>query len=253
MRPCPEQRYPTPFCHDTILPHTGGHTRLSAAAKELLVEVDAMPATVPATATAAATPGVDAMPDRAGIAAWFDGVALGTSQQTDGAGFKTYYVLHDLATTYQASFATEGLARTYLNAADRRTLTSFTHVQLVDELGAWGSGGMAWGDRQTVLGIDWLKAEHSTFWGTPPAAYASSFEDLVISYTSHELHHTYAWSAPVASQRHVNDTDGDGTDHQPGDFDFVLYNYAAAPIAYNGQDYAYLRYGAGTTRYIDIR
>lgn len=230
--------------------HNGGHARLTAVVKELLVEVDAMPTAVPASPGVAAVSGVTGMPARAGIAAWIDAVAVGMSQATDGAGFQMYYVLEDLATGHQVDFPSKPDAKLYLDG--EHDLASFTHLQLVDELGAWGSGGQAWGDHQTMVGIDWLSARHGGFWGAGLPGGNPSFDEFVVSYISHELHHTYAWNAPGPGA-HVDDTDGDGSDDQASDFEYLLYNYNGAPVSYNWNDYAQLKYGAGTTRYITIR
>jgi hypothetical protein len=220
--------------------HAGGHVRLNPAYKELLVEVDAMDgvAALPAT-TRTAT-----------ITGWMDAVAKGTSQTADGAGFRTYYLLEDMATAHQASFATMADAKTYIDGG--RTFVSFTHLHLVDELGTWGSGGQSWSDRQTMVGIDTLKSYHPIFFGNPAPAWSPTFDGFVISYVSHELHHTYAWNAPGGGA-HVDDTNGNGTDDEASDFEYVLYNYYGAPNSYKNQDYSHVRYGRGTTRYIDIR
>jgi hypothetical protein len=224
--------------------HNGGHVRLSPAYKELLVEVDAMD-------------GVANLPARAGIATWMDAVSKGISQKADGAGFRMYYLFDNLATGHFNDFDSNLAVHNYISGT--RSLNDFTHLQFASDLGSvtWGAtGGQTFGDRQTSIGVDWLWNKYPGFWGMPAPAWSPTFDGFVEAYISHELHHTYAWNIgdDFAVGGHIDDTDGDGVGNQPGDFEYVLYDYNHIPRGpYLWQDYAHIKYGAGTTKSIDIR
>ena len=185
--------------------HTGGHTRLSPVYKELLVEVDAMT-------------GVTNMPDRAGIATWMDAVARGISQNTDGAGFRMYYVIDDLATPHNlftyvpGGDHTTALAREYVLSVDggqrNDELDGFTHLQLIDSFDpSHDSAGHAWNTAAgAIYAVDTGHAlAAADIWDIDGATYHPG-------YISHELHHAYNNTLLHFLDPNDNETNADGDD-----------------------------------------
>jgi hypothetical protein len=236
--------------------YEGGHIRLNPAYKELLVEVDAMTgiANLPA-----------AEPDRRNtIKGWMNVVARGVSQRVDGAGFRMFYVLDDLATPFRASFPAmdgPGSLQEYTTQQwslgngtqgggfDTNSTYHFTHLQLVSRLSAppndWGTAGQTFptSTHQTTYAVDTGYAycgpgadgilgtgDDVGWWGHPV-----TFNMYSASYISHELHHTYAWNCgdDFPTGGHINDPNGDGFANEDGnhghasDYDYIFYNYNA--------------------------
>lgn len=216
----------------TAPPYAGGHIRLSPAFKEVLCEVDAM-----IKADAAANPpvvGVDNMPDAAGIKTWLNDVAKGYSQKVDGAGLRMFYILEDLATTYN-EFGTsnpptqtsEQLLRTYLTANMHPELPSFRHLHLVDRFGNYATAGLGYDDLGAAFAVDRAKVQAD--------GYAILMGTYAPAYIAHEIHHTIINetgdlgadeidNSPTAGE-HFNDTNGNGTGAETDDQNRVLWNY----------------------------
>jgi len=236
------------FDWDGANAHPGGHTRLSPVYKELLVEVDATSNALDVGGFAATSV------RRLVIGGWMDRVAREASKRSDGAGFRMYYVLDDLhipRPTPDLGFVDPADLRAHLTTNRRLILSSFTHLELVHELGAWTvATGAAYPDRQAAYAVGRALAPAvRSIW--------SLFTDLntfSAALISHELHHTYAYVLGDDGQGHFNDTNGNGTPNDPDDFTRVLFNYRQLPLpaGYRYQDYFQIRYGRGTTRFIDI-
>jgi len=126
--------------------HTGGHKRLSASKKELLVEVDIMA-------------GVTNMPSEAGIRGIMDALSSGFGHLTDRAGINLYYVIDETAATHEVfpRLDADDWANEHRRKTDGSTnmLSEFIYLAFVDSLsdapdwigGAGGCGSMVFVDR----------------------------------------------------------------------------------------------------------
>jgi hypothetical protein len=98
---------------------TGGHTRLSPAFKDLLVEVDRMD-------------GVTNMPTEANLRGVMNSVGAGFEDLTDGAGVRFYYVLEETAAAHQV-FTSEADRNAWATAHRHVELGKFVHLSFADE------------------------------------------------------------------------------------------------------------------------
>jgi hypothetical protein len=214
--------------------HAGGHARLSPVYKDFLVEVDPMT-------------GTTHLPDEAGIRDWMDDVAAGMSQAVDGAGLRMWYILQDLGTPHDTfvpgAIPQPDAVRAYVTANIHPRLTSFKHLHLVDEFDGQGTSGWSWNDVGSTYAVD---RGHGFAAGAGIAFGISS-----PSYISHELHHTIIAQPGDDGGEHFDDTNGNGVPLEADDQARVLWNYNNP--GYAADDMRAIRYGLGTTRFIEVR
>ncbi len=191
--------------------HTGGHKRLSASKKELLVEVDIMA-------------GVTNMPSEAGIRGIMDALSSGFGHLTDRAGINLYYVIDETAATHVV-FASDDAWDDWMDDhrhqtdGDDNMLTEFVYLSFVDSyshrpntLGLTGTCGAS-------TGVDAIHTAMPV--GTP-------FSDALAHTTAHELTHLIIDTNSANgfdSGEHLDDPNGNGIVGDNNDRIYLMSNH----------------------------